>query len=110
MIEFFERVFQSITVHGTDVDQLAMNRALPRMIAAHGGRVARALDKYLYPTGYIFNKKLLNAKFEILPLVVHMNFLVGNARKKAAFKRHGLWFLGETFANVSIKPAAESHR
>jgi len=80
------------------IDQFVMNDVLKEMVKKYGWGVARPLDCFLYPTGLIFNRNRLNEKLGIVPMVVHMNYMIGNAEKKAQLKNQGLWFVGETFA------------
>jgi len=98
MIEFFKEVFEMVTERGVLLEQDAMNMALANASRIHGKQLGRPLDKLLYPSGWVFWQEDLNAKLGVKPLVVHMNWIVSNAAKKAKLKEAGLWFVGENFA------------
>ena len=83
------------------IDQFVMNEMLQDMMKTYGWGVARPLDRFLYPTGLIFHLNRMNQKLGIVPMVVHMNWLVGNADKKVQLRNHGLWFVGEAFAEYT---------
>jgi len=88
-----------VTERGVLLEQDAMYLTYRKMSRDRQKFTGRPLDKLLYPSGWVFWQENLNAKFGIKPLVVHMNWILGNKAKKAKLRQSGLWFVDEQFAD-----------
>jgi hypothetical protein len=51
------------------------------------------LDKLLFPCGTVFVHMRLNNRFNIQPMVVHVNFMVGARAKKNALIESDMWYI-----------------
>ncbi|RUS24927.1 nucleotide-diphospho-sugar transferase-domain-containing protein [Jimgerdemannia flammicorona] len=86
-----DRMFDNIT------QQKAMNAALTAVTPAgspFSSREVGLLDMYLFINGYMYflEKKYTAQRMGIQPYIVHVNFMVGTA-KKDTLKKAGLWYL-----------------
>ena len=84
---------------GLEVDQHAFNHVLDtERPTLKFSRHFRPMPRLLYPSGLFFHRLNLNDQSKIYPMVVHVNFLIGNVPKKATLQRYNMWYVGNVFA------------
>lgn len=100
-IELWEKALQlSLEWKFLELEQHSLNFALN--VLSPGAKYSRkflALSKLLFASGWYLNRYRLNDKLRVLPLVAHMNWLMGTQGKKQTMKEMNMWYIGEDFSS-----------
>lgn len=99
---FIKAVFNdtlSYLISGTfKIDQEAFNSVLISRKKRFSMEIRR-LDRLLYATGLVFYVRKYNERWEVKPMLIHMNWSDGKEQKKQRFKSHNLWYIDDDFGS-----------
>ena len=82
-----------VTIRKFRIDQLAFNYVIRTEMVVKYSKNFKALDKFLYANGFVYHKRGMSKRFNIIPLVVHANYLQGSKAKQAFLAKNGMWFI-----------------
>ena len=99
MIDFFSAALQlSMSSQDLRLDQAAMQYLWATNFTSHYYHKVRRLTRGLFPSGKVARIQNMNQQYQVRPMVVHINWIIGQVEKKKWLQQNNLWYIGSMFA------------